>query len=87
MASIVMNADVCDSERDALMLKEYGEEVMSAGWNPQLALVDASSIEQIGEHANDEERTTVPGVILDYAPEEAIESVRFLRSATIPQCP
>ncbi|OIR01952.1 hypothetical protein GALL_160390 [mine drainage metagenome] len=87
MATIAMNKDGCDTEHDALMLEEYGDEVMCAGWNPQLALVGASSIEQIGEHANDEERTTVPGVVLDYAPEEAIESVKFLRSATIPQCP
>ena len=87
MATIAMNKDGCDTEHDALMLEEYGDEVLCAGWNPQLALVGAGSIEQVGEHANDEERTTVPNVVLDYAPEEAIESVRFLRSATIPQCP
>lgn len=87
MASIAMNVNGCDTEHDALMLKEYGEEVMCTGWNPQLALAGENSIEQTGEHANDEEPTTVPGVVLDYAPEEEIESVRFLRSATIPQCP
>jgi len=87
MAAIAMNKDGCDTEHDALMLEEYGDEVMCAGWNPQLAVVGASSIEQVGEHTNDAERTTVPGVVLDYAPEEAIEGVRFPRSATIPQCP
>jgi hypothetical protein len=87
MATIAMNKDGCDTEHDALMLEEYGDEVMCAGWNPQLALVGVSSIEQVGEHTNDAERTTVSGVVLDYAPEEAIESVRFPRSATIPQCP
>lgn len=87
MATIAMKKDGCDTEHDALMLEEYGDEVLCAGWNPQLALVGAGSIEQIADHANDVERTTVPGVVLDSAPEEAIESIKFLRSATIPQCP
>ena len=87
MATIAMNKDGCDTEHDALMLEEYGDEVLCAEWNPQVALVGASSVEQIGERAYDVERTTIPGVVLDSAPEEAIENVRFLRSATIPQCP
>ena len=87
MATIAMNKDGCDIGRDSLMFQEYGEEVMCAGWNPQLAQAGASSVAQISEHANDEERTTAPGVVLDYAPEEEIENVRILRSATIPKCP
>lgn len=87
MATIAMKTDGCDIEGDAHMLREYGVEVMCAGWNPQLALVSASSAEQIGEPGSDRERTTVPGIVLDYAPEEATGSVRFPRSATIPQCP
>lgn len=40
--TIVMNMSGYEIEREAV--EQYGDEVMCAGWNPQLALV--------GEHAN-----------------------------------
>jgi hypothetical protein len=86
MASIVMNVNGCDTEHDSLMLKEYGEEVMCAGWNPQLALVGKDSVEQIGKHPDERVLVAAPDVA-DSAPEEVIDSVRFLRSGIIPQCP
>lgn len=38
MATIVMDMDGCDIAHETLMLEEYGEEVMCAGWIPPRAL-------------------------------------------------
>jgi hypothetical protein len=39
MATIVMNMNGCDVEHEVVVNEEYDDEVMCAGWNPQLALV------------------------------------------------
>ena len=38
MAAIVLDTDGCDIAHEKLMLEEYGEEVMNAGWIPPLTL-------------------------------------------------
>ncbi|ADE12497.1 hypothetical protein [Sideroxydans lithotrophicus] len=38
MATIVLDMDGCDIAHEQLMLEEYGEEVMSAGWIPPRTL-------------------------------------------------
>lgn len=38
MATIVMDMDGCDVAHETLMLEEYGEEVMCAGWIPPRTL-------------------------------------------------
>ncbi len=48
--TVVMNMNGCDIEYAASMIERYGEEIMSAGWNPQLALMGASPLAQ--SHAN-----------------------------------
>ncbi len=52
MDTIVMNVDECDIAHEALMLEEYGEEVMFAGWNPQLNLLGDSPVTPINKHVN-----------------------------------
>lgn len=44
--------DGCSIEQDALEVEEYGDEVMSAGWNPQLTLVEASPVALLNQHVN-----------------------------------
>lgn len=34
MTTIVMDTDGCDIAHEAMMLEEYGDEVMCAGWIP-----------------------------------------------------
>ncbi|MBI4807582.1 MAG: hypothetical protein HY799_01335 [Nitrosomonadales bacterium] len=51
--TIVMNMSGYEIERDKVAVEQYGDEVMCAGWNPQLALA--------GEHARVTERGAMPG--------------------------
>jgi hypothetical protein len=46
MNTIVMNMDGCDIEHAAPVDETYSDEVLCAEWNPQLALVSASPVEQ-----------------------------------------
>ena len=39
MTTIVMDMNDCDVEHEVAVNEEYDEEVMCAGWNPQLQLV------------------------------------------------
>ena len=52
MNTIVMNIDGCNIEHEAPVDEEYGEEVMCAGWNPQLTLAAESPVAQIKRHVN-----------------------------------
>lgn len=52
METVVMNIDGCDIEHEAPMIEEYSEEVMYAGWNPQLTLAGRSPIAQVNRHVN-----------------------------------
>jgi hypothetical protein len=87
MATIVMNTDECKFERDAPMLEEYGEDVMCEGWIPQLSLAAESSAQRINRDAKGWKRTKVPIVALPSAPEEVADSIEFVRSTALPQCP
>jgi hypothetical protein len=44
MATIVLDMDGCDIAHEKLMLEEYGEEVMSAGWIPPRTLKGESEV-------------------------------------------
>lgn len=46
MDIIAMGMSGCDTEQDARMTEMYGEEVMYAGWNPQLSLVSDNPVVQ-----------------------------------------
>ena len=49
----VMNMIGCgDIDHEALMIQQYGEEVLFAGWNPQLTLLGESPVAQINKHVN-----------------------------------
>jgi hypothetical protein len=52
MDTIVMDTNGCDIEHEALVVEEYGDEVMCAGWNPQLTLVGESPVAQVNRHVN-----------------------------------
>lgn len=52
MNTIVMNMDGFGIEHEAPVMEEYGEEVMFAGWNPQLTLASESAVVQINKHVN-----------------------------------
>ncbi len=52
MDSVVMDMNGCNIEHEALVVEEYGEEVMFAGWNPQLTLLGESPVAQINRHVN-----------------------------------
>ncbi|MBI5006481.1 MAG: hypothetical protein HZB95_05080 [Nitrosomonadales bacterium] len=51
--TIVMNMSSYEIERETEAAEAYGDEVMCAGWNPQLELV--------GEHARASARGKMPG--------------------------
>lgn len=42
----------CEIEREAPVNEEYGDEVLCAGWNPQLTLAAENSVSQIDRHDN-----------------------------------
>jgi hypothetical protein len=52
METVAMNMKARNTAHEALMIEEYGEEVMCAGWNPQLTLVGDSPAVQFNKHAN-----------------------------------
>ena len=52
MDSVVMDMNGCNIEHEALVIEEYGEEVMFAGWNPQLTLLGESPVAQINRHVS-----------------------------------
>lgn len=49
--SIVMNMSGYEVERETVVAEEYGDEVMCAGWNPQLALVGERPVAAMDKHA------------------------------------
>lgn len=51
MNTVVVKMNGCDIEYAASMIERYGEEIMNAGWNPQLALMGTSPLAQ-STHAN-----------------------------------
>jgi uncharacterized protein with ACT and thioredoxin-like domain len=49
MDTIVNGSEI---ELEAPVSEEYGEEVMCAGWNPQITLVAESPVAQANKHVN-----------------------------------
>ena len=49
--AIVMNMSGYEIEREVVAVEEYGDEVMSAEWNPQLALVGDRHAAEMDKHA------------------------------------
>jgi hypothetical protein len=52
MSTLVMDMNGSDIEHAAPVIEEYGDEVMCAGWNPQLTLVGESPVAQTNKHVN-----------------------------------
>jgi hypothetical protein len=52
MSTLVMDMNGSDIELAAPAIEEYSDEVMCAGWNPQLTLVGESSVAQTNRHVN-----------------------------------
>lgn len=87
MNTILMDMDECAIEHDAHMLEECGDEVMCAGWNPQLALAANSTAVQVNKRAKDRKRTGIPSAAPSYELKEVADSIEFVRSTAFPQCP
>lgn len=49
--SIVMNMSGYEVGREGVSAEEYGDEVMCAGWNPQLALIGERPVSTMDKHA------------------------------------
>jgi hypothetical protein len=49
--AIMMNMSGYEIEREEVAIEEYGDEVMCAGWNPQLALVGDRHVAEMDKHA------------------------------------
>ena len=75
MAAVLMNTEECDIEHEALLLKEYSEEVMFAWRNPKTA------------EASDKKRTSALKIVLSPALAEVGDKVSFLRTTALPPCP
>ena len=52
MSTLVMEMDGSDIEHAAPAIEEYGDEVMCAGWNPQLTLAGDAPVAQMNKHVN-----------------------------------
>lgn len=87
MATIVMNIDGCDIAHEALLLKEFGEEVRYAGQEPQLRLASERSVAQTSMRAHAQGHARISIVDLPSACNEVGDSVRFVLSSAFPKCP
>lgn len=50
MNTVIINKNECDIEHEAPVVEEYGDEVLSAGWNPQLVLASESPVAPLNSH-------------------------------------
>lgn len=69
-----MGSNGCYVEHEMLIVDAYGEEIRSAGWNPQLTLRGDSQSATAGKRAHD-----------DF--EEMTNGGEPLRSRAFPKCP
>jgi len=83
MVTIVMDTDGCDIGHEALLLKEYNEEVMFA----QSTRANERPVARVGNCARDRERILLSMIALSPALAEVGDSVKILRTTAIPQCP
>ena len=85
MTIIVKSMDGFDIAHEALMLKEYGEEVILGGLHPRLALVSESSDATIRKYPVARRRTPTSNAALSAAEDD--DSFSLLSSTDFPQCP
>jgi hypothetical protein len=52
MATMVMTNSGCEIEQEVPAVEEYGDEVLCAGWNPQLSLTGESPVAELNKHVN-----------------------------------
>ncbi|HEY0665575.1 MAG TPA: hypothetical protein VGD24_05885 [Gallionella sp.] len=52
MDAIVMKMSGSDARQVAVAAEEYGDEVMSAGWNPQLEMAGEFPVAPLNQHIN-----------------------------------
>lgn len=52
MSTLVMDMIGSDIEHAVPAVEEYGDEVMCAGWNPQLTLAGENPVAQVNRHVN-----------------------------------
>jgi hypothetical protein len=52
MDTISANMSGRNIEHEAIMIEQYGEEILFAGWNPQLTLASESAVAQLNKHVS-----------------------------------
>ena len=52
MDTVNKKTNRCDIEHEAPVVEEYGDEVMCAGWNPQLKLAGESPVARLNRHVD-----------------------------------
>lgn len=52
MTTTVMEMNECKTNQEVPAVEEYGDEVLCAGWNPQLAQTGASPVAPFNKHVN-----------------------------------
>ena len=52
MTTMMMELNGCETEQEVLAVEEYGDEVLCAGWNPQLTQTGASPVAPFNKRVN-----------------------------------
>jgi hypothetical protein len=78
--------DGCDTAHEALMLKEYGEEVRCPELYPRRMPVGEGPVADVRLQLLTRERTRAPDVILHSVAED-VTVVEFLLATSFPKCP
>lgn len=87
MATIVMDTDECEIAHEALLLKEFNEQMGYAGREPQLALVSANAAAKNTRHSYIQGRTMAFNIDLPASWHEVGDSVSLFLSSAFPKCP
>ena len=70
--TIVMNMSGYEIERETIAVEQYGDEVLCAGWSPQLA--------QVGEHAQTKVREAMPASLASVDADEFLSRMYAYQS-------
>lgn len=51
-ANTVVAINECNIEQEVPIIEQYGEEILCAGWNPQLSLMAECAVAELNKHVN-----------------------------------
>lgn len=87
MNTNVMDIEECDIAHEALLLREFNEQVRYAGREQQLALASANTAAKNNKHANFQGRAMAFDIDLPASWHEVGDSVSLFLSSAFPKCP